>query len=491
MVFEKELSSLEAGSHLCAATVTRDEEHEAVAAFLHDGLRRGECCALVAPAEQQNAVCILLNQAGVSTAGLCDRGAFVLRDPRQVYAPEGKFDPSHTLEIARLAIERARALGFHGYRVAGAAGPLVHDLDISPAGLCGYEADVTELMRATRSLALCAFDRRQLGTDLLAVMLQTHPLALLGGRLCDNPFCNSPSDSRGGVGDAKNINWMINQILRTEDNRRGLRSMNEALVHETAALSMYAEQQRQRSANLQRTLDARDALLGLVARWLTSPLPHLSAQLESVLHGERSRFARDGVENCSEFLTSLQRLARGLQNVDAVLCPTTSLCPEETDLVPIVSEAMASLPGLEDRERVDIRLVAPGRLVGWWDPARLRRVVRALVEVGGEHGLGSPVDLRLEDLGSTARLTVRFRAFSHHPCPDPHARELDSGRPAVLSARESPEDQLALALWPPRETIRQMGGSFGVSTSADARVMLTVELPRSATGLAGSAALLH
>ena len=491
MAFEKELSSLEAGSHLCAVTVTRNERHETVAAFLRDGWRRGECCVLVASTEHQNAVCRLLGEAGVSTANLREREALVLRDSREVYAPEGRFDPTHTLNLARLGIERARALGFPGYRVAGAPGPLLHDLDVSPAELSRYEADITELMCATHSLALCAFDRRRMGTDLLAVMLQTHPLAWLGGRLCQNPFCDPPSYSRGIVDDAKKINWMINQILHSEDDSRGLRSTNEDLIHETVALFTRTEQERQRSENLQLALDARDAILSLVARWLVCSLPHLSAPLESVSQDERMGLTREDFEKCGEFLARLQRLARGLQDVDAVLNPTASSCPEETDLVRIVSEAMASLPGLENCARAEVRLVAPGQLVGWWDPARLRQVVRALVEVSGEHSLGSPVDLCLEDLGSTARLTVQFRAFSHQPCPDPPRRKRNSGGRAVLSALESPEDPLALALWPPRETIRQMGGSFGLATSTDARMRITIELPRSATGLVGSTALLH
>jgi hypothetical protein len=267
--------------------------------------------------------------------------------------------------------------------------------------------------------------------------------------------------------------------------------MNEALIREATALSMHSEQQRQRGDNLQRVLDSRDAILGLVARWLAGPLPHLCAQVESVLQDEHSSFAREGFENCSEFLASLQRLARGLQDVDAVLNPAASPCPEETDLVQIASEAMAGLPGLEDRERADIRLTAPGRLVGWWDRARLRQVVRTLVQVGSEHGLGSPVELGLQDLGSTARLTVQFHALTHHLCLDPPARRRDPGGPAVSSGQELPEDQLALALWPPREAIRQMGGAFGLATWPDARVRITIELPRSATGVAGSTALLH
>jgi hypothetical protein len=36
-----------------------------------------------------------------------------------------------------------------------------------------------------------------------------------------------------------------------------------------------------------------------------------------------------------------------------------------------------------------------------------------------------------------------------------------------------------------------MGGSFDLTTSADARLRITIELPRSATGLAGPATLLH
>lgn len=491
MVFENELSSLVVGSHLCAVTVAHDERHQSIAAFLRDGMRRGECCSLVAAEEQRNAVCGLLDQAGVSTASLRERGALFLRDPREVYAPQGRFDPEHTLGIARLAIEKAHALGFHGYRVAGDAGPLLNDADISPATLSSYEADITELMRATGSLALCAFDRRRLGTDLLAVMLRTHPLTLLGGRLCHNPFCDPPSYSRGVVGDAKKINWMINQILHGEDGSRGLHSMNKALIREANALSMRSEQQRQRGDNLRRAIDARDTLLGLVARWLAHPLPHLAAQIESVLQDERFSFARDGFENCSEFLASLQRLACGLQDVDAAIDPAAAPCPEETDLVRIVSEAMASLPGLGDRERADIQMTAPGRLAGWWDRARLRQVVRTLVEVGSAHGLGSPVDICLQDLGVTARLTVQFHALSHDRCLDPPACRRDPGRPAVLSGQESPEDQLALALWPPRETIRQMGGSFGLATWPDGRVRITIELPRSATGVAGATALLH
>jgi hypothetical protein len=473
LVFEKELSSLEAGSHLCAATVTHDECHEAIAAFLLDGMRRGEHCLLVAPKEQQAAVCGLLGQTGVSTATLLIRGAFVLRDPREVYAPDGKFDVKRSIELARRSIVKAHELGFHAYRAAGSAGSAFRDVDIAPAALASYEAGITDLMQTTHSLALCAFDRPHLGNDHLSVMLQTHPLALLGGRLCHNPFCDPPSYSQGVVGTAQKINWMINQILHSENSRRDLGAMNHALIREAAALSIRLDQHRQREDNLQRALEARNALLELVNRWLSQPMPQLFAKLQSVSQDERSRFAAGAFDACGELLAGLQRLAGGLQA--ALVAPSAGLCPDETDLVPIVSEAIAHLPGSSHRKNAVIRLAAPGRLVGWWDRTVLSKVVHALVEVACEQSLGLPIDLCVDDRGPIARLSLEF----HLPSP-PRPQQ-----PAVgcthESGRESPHDQIDLAIWPLRETIRQMGGSFGLSTRDDAHVLITVELPRVAT----------
>ena len=471
LVFEKELAALEAGSHLCAATVTHDESHEAIASFLLDGLRRGEHCVLVAPTEQQEAVCGLLGQNGVSTATLLRRGAFVLRDPREVYAPDGRFDSKRTLELTRRSIVKAHDRGFHAYRAAGVVGSTFRDADISSAALASYEAGITDLMQATHSLALCAFDRRHLENDHLTVMLQNHPLTLLGGRLCHNLFCDPPSYSQGMVGTAQKINWMINQILHFENTRRDLGSMNHALIREAAGLSIRLEQHRQRENNLQRDLEARDALLKLVTRWLYQPLPQPSAKLQSTSQDENSRFTAGAIDDCSELFASLQRLARGLQ--EAMVAPSSGLCPDETDLVPIASEAIAHLPGSSDRKHAVIRLAAPARLVGWWDRAVLRKVVHALIELACEQSLGLPIDLCLDDLGSIARLSVEFHSA---PRPQPHA---EGGMSA--SGRESPHDQIALAIWPLRETIRQMGGSFGLSTGDDARVLITIELPRVAT----------
>jgi hypothetical protein len=66
----------------------------------------------------------------------------------------------------------------------------------------------------------------------------------------------------------------------------------------------------------------------------------------------------------------------------------------------------------------------------------------------------------------------------------PHAPSLsDSGERmrslAYGPAGESDYERLAVQLWPAREIVRMMGGTLGISTWADARVIFTLDLPRS------------
>ena len=67
----------------------------------------------------------------------------------------------------------------------------------------------------------------------------------------------------------------------------------------------------------------------------------------------------------------------------------------------------------------------------------------------------------------------------------PHAPALsDSGeRMRSLSygpSGESDYERLAVHTWSAREIVRMMGGTLGISTWADARVVFTLDLPKTA-----------
>jgi hypothetical protein len=67
----------------------------------------------------------------------------------------------------------------------------------------------------------------------------------------------------------------------------------------------------------------------------------------------------------------------------------------------------------------------------------------------------------------------------------PHAPALsDSGESARALAYgpsgESDYERLAVHTWSAREIVRLMGGTLGISTWADARVVFTLDLPKTA-----------
>jgi hypothetical protein len=49
---------------------------------------------------------------------------------------------------------------------------------------------------------------------------------------------------------------------------------------------------------------------------------------------------------------------------------------------------------------------------------------------------------------------------------------------AYGGSSESDYDRLAVQLWSAREIVRMMGGTLGISTWADARVIFTLDLPK-------------
>jgi len=99
-------------------------------------------------------------------------------------------------------------------------------------------------------------------------------------------------------------------------------------------------------------------------------------------------------------------------------------------------------------------------------------MIASLLTAACEHGWGTPLEMRVEELGELARLTLRFHAVE----VDPRA-----GAPGLSGGHASLPpgyDRLGMELWTTRELVRLMGGTFGVSSFADAQVAFTVELPR-------------
>src|SRR5688572_8906945 len=159
--------------------------------------------------------------------------------------------------------------------------------------------------------------------------------------------------------------------------------------------------------DLQRAVEARDLLLGAMSRQLRAPVDRLAGKIDALLGDERLRVARAAIEGGNDDLEELRELAERIDSIAAFTAMHGGLRPERMDLVETTRAALASFQSEGRRPQVDIHLAAPTAILGVWDRRRVGEMISSLLTAACEHGWGTPLEMRVEELGDLARLTLR------------------------------------------------------------------------------------
>jgi hypothetical protein len=456
---DDDIAALPPGTHACVAYREPDERTRTVASFLRHGVRHGERCIYAAEAPARDAVAAQLHADGVCVDRLREQGALVLVDLTAVYLPRDQFSAERQAQTLAHLIDQAHADGFAGFRGVGEARYPIEDA-VAPAALLAYEAAASDVLRTRRGTGLCVYDRQRTGAALLADLVRTHPVALVGDRACDNPFCGDHA-----AGGQLGVDGLLDAVLQTHLRARDTRAMNRALIREATSLSADNQRLRERAADLEQALGMRDGLLGMIARQLREPLPGLETRLRALLHDERLAVAHDELELCREEVERLAELAAHVRAIAGAGTARVTLEPEPGDLSRLVTAAAAVHVGPE------VHVSTAGAVDGSWDRAHVHEVVRRLLTVAAVHSWGTPLDLRVEAMGPRARIALAYRALDADPL-------VGGGDPAGQAVPRAAQDRLTIELWTTRELVARLGGTLGVSGWADARVTITVELPR-------------
>jgi signal transduction histidine kinase len=466
--------SLKPGGHVCLAYSKEEEKHDAIAGFIHDGLLRGERCLYWGTPAGFAALLPHLEARGVPVAELRERSALVLADTTAIDVDA--FDPGKQAASFRHAVAIARSEGYGGLRVAGDPDERMRAA-LGHERLAAFETSLSELFGDVRATGLCVFDQRTTDPSTLEVAMTTHEVAVVSGQVCENPFFQAPGKVPGPLAGSDRATWMTAHILEAAKARELIEAENAALIVESSRASQREAAYRKHIATLTRSLEARDRLLITAARWLSRPLPAMCGQLGELTKDERLLRYQQGLDLCSEHLAAVTRLSRGLDEIASFLQLQVVLRPERLDLVEVARTAIADLK--DDASLGDLQVVLEGakQVTGSWDRMRLLRLFLSLIRTAREQGYDTRVHMRIDDLAQFARIRLEFLL--------PHAPALsDSGeRARALAygpAGESDYERLAVHTWSAREIVRLMGGALGISTWADARVVFTLDLPKTA-----------
>ncbi|MDB4950288.1 MAG: multi-sensor hybrid histidine kinase [Gemmatimonadetes bacterium] len=224
---EGEIASLRHGDHVCLIVDSRAEQLATAAAVMKDGLARDEHCVLMLPDAMMDATVAAIAGARIDVAREERRGALRLATHRESYLRSGRFDPRAMIGFLSELQERALASSFRGLRLLGemswAFGP-----DMDNDRLVEYEALLNDFVVGSRTVLVCQYYRPTLDPALVYDVLRTHPVVILGGRVCPNPYYEPPelvlhpSSPTTAEFKRRRVDWWISQLLagREADDRR-------------------------------------------------------------------------------------------------------------------------------------------------------------------------------------------------------------------------------------------------------------------------------
>jgi hypothetical protein len=223
------------GAHICLPFETEDEKAEAVAAYIHEGLSRGARCIFTGTAAEFEELTRALDERGVCSKRAVQRDALSFQSQEEAFLTGGEFDPPALLARTHKLIDQALANGFTGLRRTGEMSqPPSEDIW---AKSVWYEARVNEHFARRPFWALCRYSRAAVSPERVNDLLRSHPVAIVRGEVCENPFYERPELALSDDHQAR-LNWRLRQVFEQNRTKRYLEGKTAAAVAAATELAV-------------------------------------------------------------------------------------------------------------------------------------------------------------------------------------------------------------------------------------------------------------
>jgi hypothetical protein len=185
-------STLGEHRHVCALFASADDEYRTLLPFSMDGLAHGERVVHIVPRRRDDHH-DRLRAGGIDVnAARREQRLEVLRS-EETYIRDGHFDHDAMISLIQLMLRTGHALGFPRTRVVGHAEHIVQD-PYEASALIAYESRLNEVLPSYPDVVICTYDLDRISAQVAMDVLRTHPVAIIGGLLQENPFFASPTD---------------------------------------------------------------------------------------------------------------------------------------------------------------------------------------------------------------------------------------------------------------------------------------------------------
>ncbi len=190
-------SMLRAYRHVCAFFSSPQEEYDTLLPFVRDGLERGERAYHVLPSKYREEHLEQLRRSGIDVAAAQRRRQLEVATPQETYLRGGRFNKDAQLAFLQDALKTGPTLGFPLTRVIAHAETVLEDWSSNWSNVdewTEYEARLNNMLQQFDDPVICTYDTNLLNGTIAVDILRTHPVAIIGGALYENPFFVPPDE---------------------------------------------------------------------------------------------------------------------------------------------------------------------------------------------------------------------------------------------------------------------------------------------------------
>jgi len=183
---------LQLGDHVVHFYDNDEQRSNVLSEFLKDGFKNNHKCLCVVDKDQADAIQDkLIKKDRMDVGYYLIEGQLLFMTHEEFYMRAGRFDDEKLIKLIVEATEAAGKQGWTGLRIANEftwAVSSERDID----AWFRFEANVNNYLGMLPSIMLCQYDQRMISGQIITNLIKTHPYAIIGEEIHQNPFFVRP-----------------------------------------------------------------------------------------------------------------------------------------------------------------------------------------------------------------------------------------------------------------------------------------------------------
>ena len=177
--------------HICAFFNDIDEEHRVLRSFIKDGFDRGDKAFHLVNPELREEHLRRLAEAGINVREVLEAGQLEVRPWQEAPLRGGRFDQDTWLLLFEQVLQSGPAAGYAQTRFLAHMEWALVDLP-GVEDLIEFETRVNYIVPKYEDIVICSYNLSKFNASVVMDALRTHPVAIIGGLLQENPFFVPP-----------------------------------------------------------------------------------------------------------------------------------------------------------------------------------------------------------------------------------------------------------------------------------------------------------